>query len=272
MGTSGDQIAVAPGTLRRTWTEGGRRYVHYVTDVRVNNQYGVFCADYAVHEEQWKPSTGSGQAVAIQIFHHPGHTGSLGRMVASVRASLDYYTRQFGPYPYSYLKLIESPALSMVVRTEAATVEYGEGFSLLNPGNSPDDLDLVFAVVAHGVARGWWGMQVAPADIEGAGLLNTTLETYSAMRVVEETLGPEQLRRYVHFMRFENAPPQSRAARPLLRATDSFAFSRRGPFALYMRCASTSARSGSTRHSGACSRSIDREHLRCRRQWISIGN
>ena len=166
------QVAVAPGVLRRTWTEGGRRYFHYVTDVPINNEYGVFSADYAVHEEQWNPAAGAGQAVAIQIFHHPGHTGTLGRMVASVRASLDHYTRQFGPYPYRYLRLIESPARGMGVQTEAATVEYGEGFSLLNRGNSPQDLDLVFAVVAHGVARGWWGMQVVPAAVEGAGLLN----------------------------------------------------------------------------------------------------
>jgi hypothetical protein len=33
VGTSGNQIAVAPGALRRAWTEGGRRYFHYVTDV-----------------------------------------------------------------------------------------------------------------------------------------------------------------------------------------------------------------------------------------------
>jgi ABC-type transport system involved in multi-copper enzyme maturation permease subunit len=235
VGTSGNQIAVAPGTLRRTWTEGGRRYFHYVTDVPINNEYGVFSADYAVHEEQWTPSAGVGQAVAIQIFHHPGHTGPLGRMVASVRASLDHYTRQFGPYPYPYLRLIESPARGMGVQTEAATIEYGEGFSLLKRGDSPQDLDLVFAVVAHGVARGWWGMQVAPADVEGAGLLNTTLETYSAMRVVEETLGPEQLRQYLQFMRRQYDYPglRTRAAPPLLRATSSYAYSRKGPFALY---------------------------------------
>lgn len=161
----------------------------------------MFSANYAVHEEQWKPATGSGQPVAIQIFHHPGHAGTLGRMVAGVRASLDHYTRQFGPYPYSYLRLIESPALGMGVQTEAATVEYGEGFSLLNPGDGPQDLDLVFAVMAHGVARNWWGIQVAPASVEGAGLLDRSLETYSAMRVVEDTLGVEHLRRYLGFMR-----------------------------------------------------------------------
>ncbi len=169
VGTSGDQVAVAPGALRRTWTEGGRRYFHYVADVPINNRYRVFSANYAVHEERWTPATGSGQPVAIQIFHHPGHAGNLGRMVASVRASLDHYTRQFGPYAYSYIRLIEKPVPGIGVATEAATIEYGEGFSLLNPGDGPQELDLVFAVVAHGVARGWWGMQVAPADVEGAG-------------------------------------------------------------------------------------------------------
>jgi ABC-type transport system involved in multi-copper enzyme maturation permease subunit len=233
VGTSGDQVAVAPGVLRRTWTEAGRRYFHYLTDVPINNEYGVFSAEYALHEEQWNPSTGSGPAVAIQIFHDPRHAENLTRMVRAVRASLSYHTERFGPYPHNYIKLIEKPTRGVGVSTEAATVEYGERFSLLNPGDGPQDLDLVFAVVAHGVAREWWGMQVAPADVEGAGLLDRSLETYSAMRVVEETLGPEHLRRYLQLMRGEYSTPSSRAAPPLLRATDSFAFSRKGPFALY---------------------------------------
>jgi ABC-type transport system involved in multi-copper enzyme maturation permease subunit len=230
-GTSGDQIAVAPGVLRRTWTEGGRRYFHYVTDVPINNQYGLFSARYALHEEQWKPSTGSGQTVAIQIFHDPRHEGNLTRMVRAVRASLRYHTERFGPYRHSYIKLIENPTRGLGVQTEAATVEYGERFSSLNPGDGPQDVDVVFAVVAHAVAREWWGMQVAPADVEGAGLLTTGLETYSAMRLVENTLGPEYLTRYLHVMRADYT--RMRAAPPLLRATDSLAFSRQGPFALY---------------------------------------
>jgi len=53
------------------------------------------------------------------------------------------------------------------------------------------------------------------------------------MRVVEEALGPEHLRRYVSSLRRQYGAPRSRAAPPLLRATDSLAFSRRGPFALH---------------------------------------
>ena len=152
-------------------------------------------------------------------------------MVAGVRASLDRYTREFGPYPHSYLRLIENPA-RMGVESEPATVDYGEQFSLLNPGDGPRDLDLVFAVVAHSVAHEWWGEQVAPADVEGAGLLNRSLETYAAMRVVEDTLGPDQLQRYLLFMHEQYGTPRTRTAPPLLRATDSFAFSRKDPFAL----------------------------------------
>jgi hypothetical protein len=232
VGTSLDQTAIAPGALRRTWTEGERRYFHYVADAPVNNQYGVFSAGYALHEEQWQPSTGSVPAVAIQIFHAPRHAENLDRMVRAVRASLDYHTERFGPYPYSYLKLIENPTRGMGVSTEAATIEYGEGFSLLNPGSGPQDSEVVFRVIAHGVARGWWGMQVAPAAVEGSGLLDRTLETYSSMQVVEETLGPEQLERHLHVMRVDGEA-RSRAVPPLLRGINSFAFVRRGPLALY---------------------------------------
>jgi ABC-2 type transport system permease protein len=52
VGTDADQIAVAPGSLRRTWTEGGRRYFHYATDAPIGNEYAFFSADYAVHEER----------------------------------------------------------------------------------------------------------------------------------------------------------------------------------------------------------------------------
>ena len=47
VGTDEDQIAVAPGTLRRTWTEGGRRYFHYATDAPIANEYSFFSAEYA---------------------------------------------------------------------------------------------------------------------------------------------------------------------------------------------------------------------------------
>jgi aminopeptidase N len=87
--------------------------------------------------------------------------------------------------------------------------------------------------MAHEVAHQWWGFQLAPAAVEGSGLLVESFATYSAMQVVEETLGYEHLLRYLSQMRLEYEVPRSRAAPPLLQANDRFMNYRKGPFALF---------------------------------------
>ena len=85
----------------------------------------------------------------------------------------------------------------MRVQTEAATVEYGGRFSFLNPGDGPQDLDLVFAVVAHGVAHEWWGMQVAPVDVEERGFGPPTRSLLRkgpfALYAMREYIGKERI-------------------------------------------------------------------------------
>ena len=189
----------------------------------------MFSADYAVREDEW---IGPGQQVAIQIFHHPGHTRNLERIVRSAKASLSYYTAEFGPYPFRHVRFVEHPGRARGMHADGNTIDYREGFSLFNP-RAEQDLDLPFAVVAHEVAHQWWGTQLAYARVEGAGVLSESLATYSSMRLIEETLGPRQLRRYLRFLRLEYDRPRSPAMPPLLRATDSFLFYRKGPLVLY---------------------------------------
>ncbi|MCC3153587.1 M1 family aminopeptidase [Hymenobacter sp. BT770] len=228
IGTEEGQTAVAPGTLRRTWRESGRRYFHYAMDKPIRNVYAIFSGRYAVHTAHW-------QHVPIQIFYHPGHAHNLSRMVRSVQASLAYYTRQFGPYPYSQLRLVETPGAGSSMRLTAypGTIMYTEAFALVSPRQDQRLLDLPFAVVAHEVAHQWWGHQLVPADVEGAPVLTESLAWYSAMMVVEETHGREQLSRLLHMMRREYLTPRESAGVPLLRATDHFGVYRKGPFAMY---------------------------------------
>jgi len=226
VGTDERQIAVAPGALIRTWTEGGRSYFHYATDVPIGNEYAFFSADYAVHKGRWND-------VAIQIFHHPGHAANLDHMVRSVRASLSHYSEQFGPYPYSYIRLVEHPGHGFGMHAEATTIDFQEGFSLLNPQDDPRGFDLVFAVLAHEVAHQWWGGQLTYARVEGAILLTESLAWYSAMGVVQETYGHEHLRQLLSWMREPYPIPPVRATVPLLRATGPYLGYRKGPFAMY---------------------------------------
>ena len=226
VGTDTGQVAIAPGALRRTWTKGERRYFHYVTDAPISNEQAFFSASYAVREGRWKN-------VAIQIYHHPGHTANLDRILRSVQASLDYYSRAFGPYPWGYIRLVENPVRKMGAHADAGSIDYGQGFSLFKPEKDPQVLDFPFAVIAHEVAHQWWGAQLPYAFAEGAGLLTESPAWYSAMGVVEETYGREHLRKLLRFFRqpYPIAPVQQ--STPLLRGVGRYAMYRRGPFALH---------------------------------------
>lgn len=48
--------------------------------------------------------------------HHPGNATNVDRMLRSVRASLDYYSEQFDPYPHRHIYLVERPGHGAVPR------------------------------------------------------------------------------------------------------------------------------------------------------------
>lgn len=226
VGTAEGQVAVAPGALRRTWTENGRRYFYYATDAPIRKDLPFFSAAYAVREARWNNT-------AIQIFHHPEHASNIDRMIKGVQASLDYFTKHFGLYPHSQIRFIERPGSSVSLHASPTNISYQEGAALINPDADPRGFDLAFAVTAHETAHQWWGGQVASANVEGGPLLSESLAWYSALSVVREIHGDEHLRRLLNMMREAYLYPSSRADPPLLRARDWFSAYRKGPFAMY---------------------------------------
>ncbi|RNI22668.1 ABC transporter permease/M1 family aminopeptidase [Rufibacter latericius] len=234
VGTEANQQVVAPGTLRRTWTKDGRRYFHYATEAPIRNEYAFYSANYAVQEGKWQnPSAGPGQEVTIQIFYPPGLTKNSERMVKSAIASLDYYTKQFGPYPHRQLRFVAHPGYSFGNHAAPINITAEEGFFLLNPEADERGFDLVTAVVAHEVAHQWWGNQLKQAYVEGAGLISESLAWYSALGVLEAAYGPAHKKKLLNFLREEYENPQTKAALPLLQADDWYQSYRKGPMALY---------------------------------------
>lgn len=226
VGTDEGQTAVAPGALRRTWAQDGRSYFHYATDAPILNNYAFFSAAYAVREGRWND-------VEIQIFHHPGHTHNVDRMIRSVQASLELLTERLGPYPHRQIRFVEHPGGRRTLFSNPTNIQYQEGFSFINPVNDPRGIDLPFATVAHEVAHQWWGNRLVPASVVGAPMLTESLAWYSALEVVEAAHGPEHRERLLGAMRASYLSPRARAGTPLLRATDRFQWYRKGVLALY---------------------------------------
>jgi ABC-type transport system involved in multi-copper enzyme maturation permease subunit len=194
VGTAADQIAIASGTLRRTWTDRGRRYFHYETEAPTSFGSTIFSARYAVLDDRWTDAAGGAEPVALRIFHHPAHDFNLDRMVAGMKASLDYFTAQFGPYPYRQLRIVENPRYGGFGHAHPETIGFTEDvfFARVKEG----EFDQTFYGTAHEVAHTWWGGQVRGADgVRGQALLSEALANYSAMMVTEKTYGLEAAQR-----------------------------------------------------------------------------
>jgi ABC-2 type transport system permease protein len=237
VGTAPDQIAVVPGMLRRSWTENPstgsgqapRRYFHYASRIPETFAASVFSAKYAVARGRWmpsaggsgqSPSAGSGQAVALEIFHHPPHRANLDRMMSGMKAALDYYTSTFGPYPYRELRIVEVPPYSISGRAFPSALALAEQSFITRTG--PGLVDLTFFATAHEVAHQWWGGQVRPAYAKGRGFVSETLANYSAMLVTEKVLGPAEARRVYDYQMNRYLTQRGETGRdvPLLQGED----------------------------------------------------
>ena len=192
--TSLDQTAIAPGYLVKTWIERDRRYFHYKMDQPILDFYAFQSARYEVTRDKWHD-------VNIEIYHHPSHTMDLASMINAVKKSLDYYTRNFAPYQFKQVRIIEFPRYERFAQAFPNTIPYSEaiGFIARVRPNQPDDIDYPLYVTAHEMAHQWWGHQLAGANVQGATLLSESLAQYSALMVQEHEFGPAKMRKFLKY-------------------------------------------------------------------------
>ena len=194
--TDPDQVALAPGYLQREWVEGGRRIFHYAMDAPILNFWAVLSGRYAVRRDRW---VGRDSSINILVYHHPEHTYNVDRMVTSVKKSLDYFTREFGPYQHRQVRIVEFPRYASFAQSLPNIIPYSEAIGFIARIEKPDDIDYPFYVTSHEVAHAWWAHQVVGADAQGATMLSETLAEYSALMVMEKEFGPRNMRRFLAY-------------------------------------------------------------------------
>lgn len=189
--TSEDQIAIAPGYLVKEWVEDGQRYFHYKMDDKILNFYNFMSAKYEVMEEEH-------EGIAIQIFYHPSHTYNLDRMMRGAKDALSYYNKNFSPYQFRQLRIIEFPSSGgTFAQAFANTVPFSEGIGFIADVDEESGVDYPYAVTAHEVAHQWWAHQVIGANVRGATVMSESLSEYSSLKVLEERYGKYQMRQFL---------------------------------------------------------------------------
>ncbi len=193
MSTDDDQIAIAPGYLKKEWKQDGRAYYYYKMDQPIVNFYSLQSARYSVTKDKWND-------VDIAIYHHPWHTFNVDKMIGSVKRSLAYYTQNFGPYQHKQVRILEFPRYQSFAQSFDNTIPYSEGIGFIAKVQDKEkDVDYVYYVTAHEMAHQWWGHQVYPSVARGFQFLSETMSQYSALMVMQQEYGMGPMRKFLQY-------------------------------------------------------------------------
>lgn len=187
-----NQIAIAPGYLLKEWKENGRRYFHYKMDAPILNFYAYLSADYQVKRDQWND-------VKIEIYYQQGHEYNVDRMITSIKHSLAYFTKNFGPYQHKQARIIEFPAYASFAQSFPNTIPYSESIGFILNISDPETIDASYYVTSHEIAHQWWAHQVIGCPVDGMTVFSETMAQYSALMVMKAQFGKERMKKFLAY-------------------------------------------------------------------------
>ncbi|MFM8918128.1 MAG: M1 family aminopeptidase, partial [Bacteroidota bacterium] len=191
-GTSGDQIAIAPGSLIKQWKSNGRNYFEYVLDHKSLNFYSFMSARYQVKKKVHN-------GIQLEVYYDQRHAYNVDKMLLSMEKSIDYYSSNFGPYKHKQARIIEFPRYASFAQAFPGTMPYSESIGFIANLEDVEDIDMVTYIVAHEMAHQWWAHQVVGPEMQGSTLLSESLSQYSALMVMEKMYGKSQMHKFLRY-------------------------------------------------------------------------
>ncbi|MEI6681100.1 MAG: M1 family aminopeptidase [Bacteroidota bacterium] len=192
--TAADQIAVAPGSLLKSWEAGGKRYFTYKLDQESLDFYSFISARYEVARKKWN-------GIDLEVYYIREHAYNVPNMLKSLEKSLDYYTHNFGKYYHKQCRIIEFPRYSGFAQAFPGTMPYSEGIGFITDLRkvTKEDVDLVYYVVAHEMGHQYWAHQVCGADMQGSEMMSEGFAQYSALMVMEREYGRDKMKKFLKY-------------------------------------------------------------------------
>ncbi len=190
--TAADQTPLAPGYEVSDVVHGRWRTARFVTDKPILQFFSIQSARYAVRSEDYK-------GVKFSVYYDPRHGANVDRMLRALKVSLDYYQANFSPYQFRQARIVEFPDYAQFAQSFAGTFPWSEGLGFIADYRDPTRVDLVTYIAAHEFSHQWWAHQIIGADQQGATMLSETLAQYSALRVMRQLYGPDNIRKFLKF-------------------------------------------------------------------------
>jgi ABC-2 type transport system permease protein len=192
--TSPDQIAVAPGSLIKSWEANGRKYFNYKLDQKSLDFYSFISAKYEVARKKWN-------GIDLEVYYYKEHGYNVPNMLKSLEKSMEYYTKNFGKYYHKQCRIIEFPRYSNFAQAFPGTMPYGEGIGFIVDLRkvTKEDIDLVYYIVAHEMGHQYWAHQLIGPDMQGSEMMSEGFAQYSALMVMEKEYGRDRMQKFLKY-------------------------------------------------------------------------
>jgi ABC-2 type transport system permease protein len=192
--TAPDQTAIAPGSLIKTWKSNGRNYFTYKLDQKSLDFYSFISAKYEVARKKWN-------GIDLEVYYDKKHATNVPNMLKSLQKSLEYYTKNFGPYYHKQCRIVEFPRYAGFAQAFPGTMPYSEsiGFIADLRDVTKNDIDQVYYVVAHEMGHQWWAHQVCGAAMQGSEFFSEGFAQYSALMVMEKEYGKDKMKKFLEY-------------------------------------------------------------------------
>ncbi|WP_208745797.1 ABC transporter permease/M1 family aminopeptidase [Pedobacter kyonggii] len=198
--TAAPQTALTSGNLVAKWNTNGRNYFHYKTNQQIINFYPIVSADYKVMRDTSIPlGNTTNKPVDLEIYYQKGHEYNLNRMMESMKMSLGYYSKNFSPYQYGRLRIVEFPRYRAFAQSLPGIIPFSEALGFVMDIDDQKDVDMAFYITAHEVSHQWWGLQLEAANVQGQNMILETLAQYSAIMVLKEKYSDKKVQQFLKF-------------------------------------------------------------------------
>lgn len=192
LSTSAYQVPIAPGAKVSDRVEGDRRIARFRSEAPILGFFSIQSADYEV-------ATREADGVEMQVYYDRQHPYNVERMLDAMEASLGYYRANFGPYQFPHARIIEFPGYASFAQAFAGTMPWSENLGFIANLAEPGEIDYVTYIAAHEFGHQYWAHQLISADMQGGTVLVETMAQYSALMVMKEMYGEDQMRRFLKY-------------------------------------------------------------------------
>ncbi len=228
--TSGEQQAVCPGSLIKSWKKSNKNYFQYKSGKPGFLNFHIASAKYLKKEI----NTGKTKTT---IYYHPRHTYNIEHIQKAVQESFLWLSAKFGEYPYSSLHIVEKPHYNEDFVSYHNVIAISENHGWTADAKKPEDLEYIYYYIAYELAKHWAAAKLMIADVQGAGVFTDSIPEYAALMFMDHKFGHHQLKKWFtkKYVDYEKGKGDESIKEPLLLRVDdvSYVSRNKGGWALY---------------------------------------